>query len=39
MLYFLIIEGIIIAALSYLVTMLAWKEIKYQRNHTRRLQS
>ncbi len=39
MLYFLIIEGIIIAALSYLVTMLAWKEINYQRNHTRRLQS
>ncbi|GAA5628570.1 hypothetical protein Brsp05_03869 [Brucella sp. NBRC 12953] len=37
MLCFLLIEGTIIAALSYLVTKLAWKEIKYHRNHTRRL--
>lgn len=38
MLYFLLIEGMIIAALSYVVTMLVWKEIRYHRNHTRRLQ-
>lgn len=37
MLYFLFIAGIIIAALGYLVTLLAWKEFKYQRNHRQRL--
>ncbi|MDH7793173.1 hypothetical protein QBD00_004097 [Ochrobactrum sp. AN78] len=35
MLYFLFIEGTIITALSYVVTMLTWKEMKYQRNHNR----
>ncbi len=38
MVCFLFIEGTIIAALTYVVAMIAWKEIKYHRNRTGRLQ-
>ncbi len=38
MVWFLFIAATIIAALTYVVAMIAWKEIKYHRNRTGRLQ-
>jgi hypothetical protein len=37
MLLFLIIEGAILAALFYLITLLAWKEVKYHRHNGRKM--